>query len=168
MTPPVGMRQFHASCAARQGVAVLLFGPPGSGKSDLLLRLLARGYDLVADDRVEMEGRTVRAPAALRGLIEVRGWGIVRRSFLPEACAVLSVGLVARGDLVARLPGSTSADTGPSADGPVDPFTGLPFLQLCPHTCSAPERIDVALDCVEGRAFRLPQDAMLRADDCSR
>ena len=30
----------HGSCAARNGAGVLLVGPPGAGKSDLLLRLL--------------------------------------------------------------------------------------------------------------------------------
>ena len=46
--------QIHGSCACRDGDGVLLIGPPGAGKSDLVLRLLARGFDLVADDRVEI------------------------------------------------------------------------------------------------------------------
>ena len=46
--------QIHGSCASRAGDGVLLIGPPGAGKSDLLLRLLARGFDLVADDRVDI------------------------------------------------------------------------------------------------------------------
>jgi len=32
-----------------------MLGPPGAGKSDLALRLLSRGFDLVADDQVEIE-----------------------------------------------------------------------------------------------------------------
>jgi hypothetical protein len=48
--------RFHASCAARMGEggfdAVLLLGTSGSGKSDLLLRLIDRGWALVADDQV--------------------------------------------------------------------------------------------------------------------
>lgn len=55
---------------------MLILGPSGSGKSDLLLRLLGRGWELVADDQVVVEGLLARAPAALRGMLEVRGLGI--------------------------------------------------------------------------------------------
>ena len=43
----------HGGCAAYRSMGVLLLGPPGAGKSDLLLRLLDRkGWKLVADDQV--------------------------------------------------------------------------------------------------------------------
>ena len=45
----------HGSCAALGGDAVLFLGPPGAGKSDLVLRLMGRGWMLVADDQVELE-----------------------------------------------------------------------------------------------------------------
>jgi HPr kinase/phosphorylase len=73
--PEPGMR-VHGSCVARQGAAVLVLGPPGSGKSDLVLRLVGRGWMLVADDQVLVEGHGVAAPPALEGLLEVRGLGI--------------------------------------------------------------------------------------------
>ena len=41
----------HASCVASDGRAVLIAGPSGSGKSDLALRLMDRGFTLVSDDR---------------------------------------------------------------------------------------------------------------------
>jgi HPr kinase/phosphorylase len=73
----------HGSCAAREGEGVLLLGPPGSGKSDLLLRLLGRGWALVADDQVALLAvggeLFAAAPPALAGRLEVRGLGILSR-----------------------------------------------------------------------------------------
>jgi serine kinase of HPr protein (carbohydrate metabolism regulator) len=71
----------------------LIEGPSGSGKSDLAIRALAAGLRLVADDRVLIwvsEGRLYgRAPDPLRGLIEVRGQGVVRVEPVPFAEVVL-------------------------------------------------------------------------------
>ncbi len=62
--------QIHATCCALDAgkgpAGVLLLGPPGSGKSDLALRLIDAGFSLVADDRVEIDGAgpaPVTAPA---------------------------------------------------------------------------------------------------------
>jgi HPr kinase/phosphorylase len=71
----------HASCVALGQKGVLLLGISGSGKSDLALRLIHDGWRLVADDRtvltLEKGALKAAAPAAIRGLIEVRGLGIV-------------------------------------------------------------------------------------------
>jgi HPr kinase/phosphorylase len=86
----------HASAVLVGARAVLIQGPPGSGKSRLALDLLseaARGglafARLVADDRAHIEaahGRLlVRPSAALAGLIEVRGLGIRRVPYEPVA-----------------------------------------------------------------------------------
>jgi serine kinase of HPr protein (carbohydrate metabolism regulator) len=40
----------HATAVALGEAGVLLLGPPGSGKSDLALRLIDRGAILIADD----------------------------------------------------------------------------------------------------------------------
>ncbi|MDP9095534.1 MAG: phosphotransferase, partial [Pseudomonadota bacterium] len=87
----------HASCAARDGSGVLLTGPPGSGKSDLLLRLIDRGYCLVADDQVDISEGLARPPMALAGLLELRGLGIMHFPFVAPVPIVLTV-LLARGD----------------------------------------------------------------------
>src|SRR5580693_1856546 len=79
----------HATTVAIDGRGVLLRGPSGSGKSDLALRLIDAGARLVADDQSELSrhGETiiVRAPAAIAGLIEVRGVGILRVDTIAEA-----------------------------------------------------------------------------------
>ena len=131
----------HGSCAARDGLGVLLTGPAGAGKSDLLLRLVARGFSLVADDRVEILGVCARPPVALAGLLEVRGLGIFRLPYLAEARLVLVVEL---GDQTERLPA-------PARHAELD----LPVIRLDPALASAPERVALALDCVLGRAEQI-------------
>jgi HPr kinase/phosphorylase len=86
--------------------AALIRGPAGSGKSRLVWGLIdaaatgrLRFARLVADDRVELtasHGRLlVRAPAALAGLVEVRGLGVRRVAFEPIAVAGLVIDLAA-------------------------------------------------------------------------
>lgn len=72
----------QASCVAIRGRAILIEGPPGSGKSSLLLALLDRGASLVGDDGVTLEvvaGRLTAAPhPRIAGLVEVRNLGLLR------------------------------------------------------------------------------------------
>lgn len=60
----------------------LLFGPPGSGKSEIALGLIATGGVLVADDQVELTlgegGLWGAAPEKIAGMIEARGIGVLR------------------------------------------------------------------------------------------
>lgn len=99
----------HGSCVALgapqsgPGVdlprGVLILGPSGAGKSALALRLMALGATLVSDDRVEIaadpagEGLVARAPAAIRGLIEARGLGLLGAETCDAARLVLVVDL---------------------------------------------------------------------------
>jgi serine kinase of HPr protein (carbohydrate metabolism regulator) len=96
----------HASAVLTGARAVLIRGPAGSGKSGLAMALIAgaqtgllRFARLVADDRVLLEahhGRLLaRPPAALAGLIEVRGVGIRRVEYEPAAVVGLVVDLAA-------------------------------------------------------------------------
>ena len=136
---PRARAQLHASCVALAGQGVVLCGPPASGKSDLALRLIDGGARLVADDRLLVERRGAqligRAPAALAGLIEVRGLGIMR----VEHCAAAPLGLVVElGDAAAwpRLP---------------EPMTHellgvvLPCVRLDPRAPSTCAKIKLAL-----------------------
>lgn len=100
--------QIHATCVDVDGYGVLLLGPPGAGKSDLALRLIADERNrLVADDRVDLSVRhgllRAAAPASLAGKLEVRGIGIADAEHLPETTVRLAVELVAAG-AVERLP----------------------------------------------------------------
>lgn len=126
----------HASCAALDGAGVLLVGPSGSGKSDLLLRLLARGFVLVADDQVDLADGVASAPAALAGLMETRGLGITRLPYAASAPVRLVVALGSRDE---RLPMPRRHDL------------GVPLVRIDPSQVSAPERVMLALGCATGR-----------------
>ncbi len=63
-------------------IGVLILGESGSGKSECALELVHRGHRLVADDVVEIyrvrnEDLVGQAPEAVRGLMEVRGLGLI-------------------------------------------------------------------------------------------
>jgi HPr kinase/phosphorylase len=133
--------QIHGSCAARDGAGVLLVGPPGSGKSDLLLRLLDRGFVLVADDWMDVTDGVASAPALLAGLLEVRGLGILRLPCLPRAPLVLAVDLAACPERL-PLPGR-------------HPDLGIPAIALDPFAPSAAQRVALALDCLQGRLHQV-------------
>jgi HPr kinase/phosphorylase len=94
--------------AGMYDMGILILGDSGSGKSDLTLRLIEQGALLVADDRTELfveDGKLkARAPAALAGLIEIRGIGIVALPYEKTAQIGLVVQLAAR-TTIPRLPG---------------------------------------------------------------
>ncbi|MBO1360813.1 hypothetical protein J2D73_13565 [Acetobacter sacchari] len=145
---PPASRSLHACCAARNGAGVLIFGPSGAGKSDLLLRLVHAGYDLVADDRVLLADGVACAPAPLRGMVEVRGWGLVRMPFVERVRAYLAVALIASGGEETAMASERSPE--PETHEP----SGLPLLRLNGFHASAVARIDVALDCVAPAPLR--------------
>jgi HPr kinase/phosphorylase len=132
--------QIHASCVARDGIGVLLLGPSGSGKSDLALRLLDRGFMLVADDRVEIVDGMARPPADLAGLLEVRGLGLLRLDHVAPAQVALAVEL---GPEMPRLPEPRRHDR-----------LAVPMIALDPRAPSAAQRVELALDCALGRVLQ--------------
>ena len=95
----------HASCVAIGKAGVLLLGKSGAGKSDLALRLIDQGAVLVADDRtlvwVEKDALHARAPSTIKGLLEIRGLGIVASPVRAKIRVLLAVRLGREG---ARLP----------------------------------------------------------------
>lgn len=142
----------HGTCIALDGEGVLLVGKPGSGKSDLALRLIDQAgsglsgkhktAQLVADDQViirKVEGALVAsAPASLKGKLEIRGLGI----------AELAVAEEARLRLAVRLTPSAEIERLPDLDrGRMDILgLALPLILLDPLNASAPARLRAALD----------------------
>ncbi|MCW8306515.1 aldolase [Acidiphilium sp. PA] len=127
----------HGSCAAFGDDAILLLGSPGSGKSDLLLRLLDRGFSLVGDDQLVIENTRIRAATPLSGLLEVRGVGIFQ---VPcQASAHLRL-IVTLGIEAVRLPAPVA-----------DPALNIATLTVDPRAPSAAIKIAWALDAICGR-----------------
>lgn len=126
----------HATAVAHDGRAVLLLGPSGAGKSDLALRLVAAGWQLVADDRVlvtlSAAGLMASAPARLAGLLEVRGVGLVAE---PTVSAPIALAL----DLSRR------PDRMPDIETMCIAGTVVPLLPFDPDGTSAPQRAVRAL-----------------------
>ncbi len=75
-------QSLHGCMVDVQGIGVLVEGESGSGKSESVIGLLQRGAALVADDVVKLrvvEDREIitTAPENLRGMIEIRGLGVL-------------------------------------------------------------------------------------------
>lgn len=132
----------HAGLIARRlgghWRGVLIEGPSGSGKSDLALRALGAGFQLVADDRVALwtsAGRLYgRAPPALRGLLEVRGLDVVRVTPVEFAEVVLIARLAAP---VERIPGFHTENV---------LGVGVPTLGVAPFEESAAAKLGRAIE----------------------
>ena len=80
------MDLFHGTAVLYRGFGILIRGPSGSGKSDLALRLIDDGADLIADDQVIIKsvGEILQLSSLdnISGLIEVRGVGVVRIKYV--------------------------------------------------------------------------------------
>ena len=97
----------HGTVVSIAGKGVLLRGSSGAGKSDLALRLIDEGAQLVSDDQVNLNNNggqiVASAPETIRGKMEVRGVGIVELNAL-ALCPVCLVVDLARTTEMERLP----------------------------------------------------------------
>ncbi|MEQ8640749.1 MAG: RNase adapter RapZ [Alphaproteobacteria bacterium] len=137
----------HGTAVVVAGQAVLLTGPPGSGKSDLALRLMDRGGRLLADDRTELrvddqgarrggQPRLVARPSpAIAGRLEIRGVGLVTVPWVAEAPLAL-VAVLTAPEMVERLPQRET-----------ETLLGVhvPRLAIAPFEASAPLKLERAL-----------------------
>ena len=98
----------HTSSVAINDFAVLIAGPSGSGKSDLALRLIDEGAELIADDQTVLTGTKDKliasAPETIQGLFEVRHVGLLKLPFALLAEVRLYVELVPLNKDIERLP----------------------------------------------------------------
>jgi hypothetical protein len=141
----------HASCVAIGAQGVLLVGKSGTGKSDLALRLIEDGARLVADDRTILFAAKGalhgKAPASIKGLLEVRGLGIIA---LP-ARATVKIALVVRlGREDARLPGKRLYHI----PAPLKGAKAVPQIALDARFASTPAKIRAALAAFSKGLFR--------------
>lgn len=143
----------HATCVALDELGVLILGPPGSGKSDLALRLIdqpgsgtsgrLRVAQLVSDDQVLIsrsgDALLASAPREIHGKLEVRGLGIVT---LPVRGTVQLV-------LAVRLDAVSSIERMPDREAFEVLGIALPMVRIDPTQPSAPARLRAALDWLE-------------------
>jgi serine kinase of HPr protein (carbohydrate metabolism regulator) len=129
--------RLHATAVAIGGVAVLIEGPSGSGKSDLALRLIDRGAVLISDDQtllIRAGSRLLaRPPQTIAGKLEIRGVGILS---MPHVTDIPVAMLVRLQDQVQRMP-----------DRRIRRIAGIdvPEVAIEPFHSSAPIKIELAL-----------------------
>ena len=137
--PRLSAETLHATTVALDGRAVLISGPSGSGKSDLALRLLDRGFVLVSDDQtiVKKDGAKLvaTAPPTIAGKLEVRGIGIVDVERAENAPVALVVELTSE---IQRLPDDSRERL----------ILGVqvPLINVDAMAASAPSKVALALD----------------------
>ncbi len=128
----------HATAVSIDNYGILITGTPGSGKSDLALRLIDRGAILICDDQVEIletaDTLILSQAPNIEGKIEVRGVGIID---FPYVSTISLRMIVALDHDVERLPDGWLMET-------VHGFH-VPMLPVAAFAASAPIKVELAL-----------------------
>ena len=129
------IQNIHATCININSKGVLILGDSGSGKSDLTLRLITLfSAKLVSDDRTEVQNNNgclkACAPENLKGLLEVRGVGIIKTEYLEETNVSLVIKLTS--EALERMPENQEYEI----DG-----IKLPLFYINPFEVSAPSKV---------------------------
>ena len=97
-------KKLHGTLVEIYGMGVLLMGESGIGKSEIALEFVKKGHQLISDDSViayKMNRHLFgKAPAHIKGFLEVRGLGIIN---VARMFGVVSVRNNCRIDLVINL-----------------------------------------------------------------
>jgi hypothetical protein len=134
--------QVEATAVAIGGRGIVLCGPSGSGKSDLALRLIQMGAQLVGDDSILLSnenGQLLAHPCMGKApRLAVRGVGIVDVMAIEERvplCLMIAMLRHPSDELVPKL----------SIAGP---WLGnfLPQISLFPFEASAPAKVVLAAE----------------------
>jgi serine kinase of HPr protein (carbohydrate metabolism regulator) len=137
--PRLSAETLHASTVALDGRAVLISGPSGSGKSDLALRLLDRGFVLVSDDQTivkkDRDRLVASAPPTIAGKLEVRGIGIVEMERADNVPIALIVELTSE---IQRLPDDSRER--------LILGVAVPLVGIDAAAASAPSKVALALN----------------------
>lgn len=136
------MQNVYATSVSLKGKGILLQGKSGLGKSDLALRLIEQcGAFLIADDRTNLfiKNKEIYAccPDNIKGLMEVRGLGIIKKEFVEEAKVFLVVELVENREQIERMPEKEYID-----------FEGIKIrkIKIYPFEASAAYKVKLVCD----------------------
>ena len=140
----------RGTCVEVEGLGVLFRGPTGSGKSDLALRLIDGGARLIADDYTELSSENTtlmaRAPETIRGLLEVRGIGILKIGGALQAELGVVIDLVTAEQLERRPEDERVELLG----------IHVPLFRLAPLEASGPAKVRLIVRWVKGSISNVP------------